>query len=195
MVAHRWCALLLLLALLAGCGTTSPELPSDGEDGRAEPVPPPETDTLPVWIHLTNDRFGDPCTEVFPVPREVPLGDPLTGALDALLAGPTVEEQAQGYGGWFSQDTAGMLRSVDVVSGTVLVDLGDLRPVIPNASTSCGSAALLAQLNRTVLGVAEGVAPPVLYHLEGDLEAFYEWLQLGPPGSGAEEADAAPLQP
>jgi hypothetical protein len=85
-----------------------------------------------------------------------------------------------------------MLRSVDVVSGTVLVYLDDLRPIIPNASTSCGSSALLGQLDRTALENAEGVAPPVLYQIEGDQDGFYEWLQLVPPGRVPDEPDAAP---
>lgn len=207
MGARRWILIVLLLALLVGCGSPEPDAPADPDDGQAEPepapepapddepVPEPEPATVQVFIYLVNDRFGDPCTEVYPVPRDVPADDPITGALESLLAGPTDTERDQGYGGWFSSDTEGMLRSVDVVSGTVLVDLDDLRPVIPNASTSCGSSALLAQLDRTVLGVAEGVAPPVLYKLEGDLDAFYEWLQYAPPGQvpdAPEEPDAAP---
>jgi hypothetical protein len=205
MAARRWLSLGLLLVLLAACASPSSDVPTDPDDGRAEVAPAPEPDrdddadpepapdpgTVQVWVHLTNEAFGDPCTEVYPVPREVPADDPLTGALAALLAGPTEAERAQGYGGWFSADTAGMLRSVDVVSGTVIVDLGDLRPIIPNASTSCGSSTLLAQLDRTALGAAVGVAPPVLYAIEGDQEAFYEWLQLAIPGRVPDEPDAA----
>jgi hypothetical protein len=204
MAARRWLPVALLLVLLTACASPSSDPATDPDDGGAEPAPAPEPapddadvdpDTVPVWIHLTNDRFGDPCTEVYPVPRDVSADDPLTGALEALLAGPTETEQAQGYGGWFSADTAGMLRSVDVVSGTVIVQFGDLRPIIPNASTSCGSSALLAQLDRTVLGVAEGVAPPVLYSIDGDQDAFYEWLQLAVPGRAPDEPDAAPDEP
>jgi hypothetical protein len=38
-----------------------------------------------------------------------------------------------------------------VADGVAHVTFADLRPVIPNASTSCGSAALLAQLDQTLL--------------------------------------------
>ncbi|MFU8840666.1 MAG: hypothetical protein ACNA8R_08060 [Nitriliruptoraceae bacterium] len=203
MGARRWLVLGLVLGLLAGCAAPADDIPDDPDDGGAEPVPAPDPDdevdpepapgpdTVQVWIHLTNDRFGDPCTDVYPVPRQVPADDPLTGALEALLAGPTDDELSQGYWSWFSDETAGMLRSVDVVSGTVIVRFGDLREIIPNASTSCGSSALLAQLDRTVLGVAEGVAPPVRYAIEGDQDAFYEWLQLGPPGGVPERSSDA----
>ena len=175
-----------LLLLGAGCGTdpqppapdATPEAPADPD---ATPEAPADPGTVEVAVYLTNDLRGDPCTEVFPRPRTVDADDPLTGALTALLEGPTPEEQDEGYGGWFSADTAGMLHSAEVVSGTVMVDLADLRPVVPNASTSCGSSALLAQLDSTALDAADG-ASGVLYMIDGDQDVFYAWLQLATPG-------------
>ena len=180
---------LLALALTAGACSTDP--PPDPEVEEAEPAedPTPEAeDTVEVQVFFINDQLGDPCTEVFPRPRPVDADDPLTGALEALLEGPTDEERAEGYGGWFSEETAGMLHTAEVVSGTVMVDLDDLRPVIPNASTSCGSAALLAQLDSTVLDAAEGAAG-VLYLIDGEHDVFYEWLQFGPLGMAAGRTD------
>jgi hypothetical protein len=197
---HRAVPLLVLVALLLaviGCSTdedTSPEpAPPEADDDEGsgdgdEASPEPAPDSVAVDIFLVNDTLGDPCTEVFPVARTVAADDPLTGALEALLAGPTDAERAEGYGGWFSDETAGMLRSAEIVAGTVMVDLEDLRPVIPNASTSCGSSALLGQLDSTTLAAAEGAAS-VLYLLEGEHDVFYEWLQLVPPGQVPPEED------
>lgn len=197
---RRAVPLLVLVALLSaaiGCGADEdpppepapPEADDDGGSGDGdEASPEPAPDTVEVDIYLTNDTLGDPCTEVFPVARPVAADDPLTGALEALLAGPTDAERAEGYGGWFSDETAGMLRSAEIVAGTVMVDLEDLRPVIPNASTSCGSSALLSQLDTTTLSAAEGAAS-VLYLLEGEHDVFYEWLQLAPPGQVPPEED------
>jgi hypothetical protein len=103
----------------------------------------------------------------------------LHGALTALLAGPTSEERAQGLESWFSAETADALRSVALSGGVARVDLRDLRDLIPGASSSCGSAVLLGQLDATVTqfpGVTRAV-----YSLDGDVDAFYEWLQLDPP--------------
>jgi hypothetical protein len=58
-----------------------------------------------------------------------------------------------------------------------VVDLGDLRSVIPNASTSTGSTLLLEQLNATVFQFS--TAERVDYRLEGSCDAFFEWLQRG----------------
>jgi len=133
-----------------------------------------------VEVYFSNEALGDPCSEVFPVARQVPADTPAVEAVAALLAGPTADEQAQGYGGWFSAETDGLLRSVGVTdAGTARVDLADLRPVIPNASSSCGSAALLAQLDRTLLQFPEIDA--TIYSIHGSPEVFYEWLQREAP--------------
>ena len=185
-----WLVLLPLLLTAIGCGVDedpppepAPPVSEDDEESAEpdDPSPGPSPDVVEVDIYLVNHLLGDPCTEVFPVPRTVAADDPLTGALESLLAGPTDAEREEGYGGWFSDETEGMLRSVEIVAGTVMVDLEDLRPVIPNASTSCGSSALLGQLDTTTLATAEG-AVSVLYLLEGEHDVFYEWLQLVPPG-------------
>jgi hypothetical protein len=182
--------LVVVLLLAAGC--------------RADPIEPgpepePAPPTVEVDIYLANDELGDPCGEVFPVRREVDAEDPVTGALEALLAGPTEDERADGYSGWFSDATADALLDVEVVDGTAHVTFTDLRELIPNASTSCGSAGLLAQLDRTLLAL-DGVED-TRYAL-ADQRAFYEWLQLSDPDepsppSGPEEPDepSAPSEP
>lgn len=104
---------------------------------------------------------------------------PAVEAVAALLAGPTRDEQVQGYGDWFSAETEGLLRSVGVADGVARLDLADLRPVIPNASTSCGSATLLAQLDRTLLQFPDIDA--TIYSIDGSPDVFYEWLPYEAP--------------
>ncbi len=58
-----------------------------------------------------------------------------------------------------------------------MVDVGDLRPLIPNASTSAGSEMLLAQLGATVFQFP--TVASVEYRIEGSCDAFFEWLQRG----------------
>jgi hypothetical protein len=156
-----------------------------GGGGEQAAPPAPEPDTVEVAIHLTNETLGDPCTEVFPVLRRVDAEDPVRATVEVLLEGPTEAEARQGYGGWFSTDTAGMVLDVEVVDGTAHVTFADLRPVIPNASTSCGSAALLAQLDTTLLAL-DGI-DDTRYAL-ADRAAFYGWLQLADPDAPAPAA-------
>lgn len=51
--------------------------------------------------------------------------------------------------------------------------------IVPNASTSCGSALLLAQMNRTARQFP--AVRRAIYSFDGDVGALYEWLQLSPP--------------
>ncbi|MEX2553572.1 MAG: hypothetical protein WD627_11300 [Actinomycetota bacterium] len=51
--------------------------------------------------------------------------------------------------------------------------------MIPNASSSCGSAQLLAQLDGTARQFDE--VDRTLYSINGDAGTFYEWLQLAVP--------------
>ncbi len=162
--------LLVLLLAIAGCGGTA-------EQPTTEPGPTAET--VEVQVFFANDQLGDPCGEVFAVTRTVDADDPVTGALEALLAGPTATERADGYGGWFSDATAELLHDVTVdADGTAHVVFADLRPVIPNASTSCGSAGLMAQLDQTLFAFDHIVATR---YAIADQAAFYEWLQLVDP--------------
>ncbi|MGZ6693507.1 MAG: GerMN domain-containing protein [Solirubrobacteraceae bacterium] len=107
----------------------------------------------------------------------------LRGALTELLWGPTAAERSLGYGGWFSRRTAGRLNSVRLSGGVAHVDFRDFRRIIPNASTSCGSGMLLAQLDRTALQFP--TVHRVVYSFDGSVRRFYEWLQLSPPRMAA----------
>lgn len=79
---------------------------------------------------------------------------------------------------WFSAETADVLRAVEVDSaGHAVVEFTDLRDVIPNASSSAGSAMLLGELNAAVFAV-DGVSS-VEYRMDGSCELFGEWLQYG----------------
>jgi hypothetical protein len=100
----------------------------------------------------------------------------LRAALEQVLRGPS-DPQPEEHS-WFSSATADALRSVSVDSaGHATVDFEDLRVLIPNASSSAGSAMLLEELNTTVFSV-EGVRS-VDYLMEGSCDRFWEWLQYG----------------
>jgi hypothetical protein len=72
-----------------------------------------------------------------------------------------------------------MLRGVNLVHGVASIDFKDFRRIIPGASSSCGSALLLAQLDRTATQFP--TVDRAVYSFNGSRSAFYEWLQLSPP--------------
>lgn len=178
--------LALTVLALAGCGDGADDDEAQGREEPTEPaspgpteLPEPAEETTEVSLYFSNASLGDPCGEVFAVQREVVAEDPIGEALAALLAGPTAAEAAEGYTSWFSSDTAGMLQGYRSEGDTLHVDFADFSTVIPNASTSCGSGALLAGLDQTV-GQFDGVER-TRYSFDGSSEAFYEWLQRDVP--------------
>ncbi len=184
---------------LAGCTSSSGPAPSPSTTSAATPTSatptaspsgtaspgatasPPSTTTVFVFLGNTIVNRDADCALSYPVPRSVPApADPVgltAAAVEELLAGPTPAEQANGYTSWFSQATADDLISVRLVGATAYVNLENHSQDIPNASTSCGSAQYLSQLDNTVR-TASG-ASRVLYAFDGDPEAFWNWLQIG----------------
>jgi len=134
--------------------------------------------TRAVSIYAPRGANGT-CARVLPLERLVDPRAPLKGAVRALLEGPTKTERAHGYGGWFSPRTARHLKSVRIARGVAYVDFHSFARDIPNASTSCGSALLLAQLDRTALQFSS--AKRAVYSFDGSTAAFYGWLQRSAP--------------
>jgi spore germination protein GerM len=145
----------------------------------APPAPAAVHRSASVAVFAPRGPATTDCARVLPLRRTVAAPAVLTGALRALLAGPTAAERRRGYGGWFSARTANALRSVRVARGVAWIDLRDLRRLLPNASSSCGSALLLAQLTRTATQFP--TVERAIFSLNGDRRAFYDWLQREAP--------------
>ena len=142
----------------------------------AASTPAPKTQLVSIYAPR---GVTDSCVRVLPLKRRVAAPAVLRGAMKALLVGPTTAERARGYGGWFSATTANHLRSVRIVDGVAYIDFRNLAAHIPNASTSCGSALLLAQLDRTAKQFP--TVKRTVYSFNGSRHAFYAWLQRETP--------------
>ena len=141
--------LLLLLALVA-CERAEPDTAREPEVVERDPAPTPDAEPVPVTTT-----------------------DSLRAALDVLVRGESGNADT-----WFSAQTSDVVRDATVdADGRAVVDFRDLRTLIPNASSSAGSEMLLRELNGAVLGV--GGVQAVEYRLDGDCQAFGEWLQYG----------------
>ncbi len=194
--------------LLGACGLGPTESPPTGEDSTttippsststtapqpedptATTVPEPPTttmqqptdvppDAVEVAVYLLGTDVSD-CAAVTPVTRMVEPPTLLTGAIEALLTGPTAEERAAGYDSWFTPDTGWSVDSVTITDGVAWIDFSEDSQLIPNASTSCGSMALRAQMDSTATQFP--TVDRAVYSFGGDLEAFYHWLQADVP--------------
>ena len=139
-------------------------------------VSPPGPGQMAVLVFFTCAQDGDESPPVA-LSRVVPQSPAvLRAALDQLLPGPDQAERTAGFTSWFSSATAGMVNAVALEpSGRAIVDFGDLRAVIPGASSSAGSRLLLAQLDATVFQFPS--VRSVQYRLNGSCDEFFAWLQ------------------
>ncbi len=134
---------------------------------------PAETQTVSVFFS-TGD--GSDCSQVAEFERQVSVADDAIRAVfEELVGGPTDAEQGEGASSFFSADTIGTIRSVTLRDGLLVIDFEDLRPLLPNAATSCGSEALLAQLSATAFQILDVLS--VRYEIDGDCDLFANWLQ------------------
>ncbi|WP_127507775.1 Gmad2 immunoglobulin-like domain-containing protein [Actinoplanes solisilvae] len=163
--------------------TVSPGAPPASSDVEpsVEPSSPsaPKPATMTVTIFFHRGRDADPA-KVVAVRRIVPRTSKVgTASLKQLLAGPTKAERQSGYWSFFSPATAGKLQSLRIDDGVARADFRDLRTIIPNASSSSGSIALLAELDHTLKQFR--TVRTTVYSFNGDVAAFYEWLQREVP--------------
>lgn len=146
-------------------------------------------------VYFGNYKFNaniQDCSLVFPVEREVSktlaVGQM---SLEELFRGPTTEEQKNGYTSFFSNATKDILKSIRIDNKIAYVDLVDIRLLIPNASSSCGSAQFLSEMTNTLKQFSS--IEKVVFAIEGSPVTFYEWLQLG-CGADNNDCDAKPFQ-
>lgn len=177
--------LVVTLAILRG-NRTEPAAPTSSP-APTSASPGGETTNLVVYFH--RGAPDDP-RKVVAVQRSVPRTAAVaTAALNELLPGPTAQEKASGHWSIFVPATAKTLKSVRVENGVAHADFTDFRQIIPNASSSFASAALLAELDTTLRQFL--TVKSTVYSFDGDVAAFYEWLQLSPPPQGEPEGAVA----
>lgn len=137
--------------------------------------------TMVVEVYFGNTTLNpnlQDCRQVHPVERNIPKTlDVARVALEELFKGPTEEERNQGYVSWFSEKTKNILKSVKVENNIAYVDLKDIRQIIPNISTSCGSAEFLAEVETTLKQFPD--INRVIIAIDGKPSTFYEWIQIG----------------
>jgi spore germination protein GerM len=180
-INKRFASVSLLIALaliLNACGSSGRQETAEpaGTQGQAEAL----EDTL-VQIYFHNSRLdsSQSCDKVFPVTRQIePDRNRAQAALEQLFQGPTQSEQAQGYSSFFSQQTAGILKGFKVVGATAYINLSDIRAIIPNASTSCGSQGFLAEVETTLKDNLPELERTI-FAINGDPRTFYDWMQIG----------------
>lgn len=165
-------AVIMFGMLFAGCttqtGTTS---------GNSSTIYSASGKTV-VYFNNTALNPNADCGLVYPVSRDVSSKPYQPFALlQELVSGPSDAEKTQGYTSFFSPLTADSVISLNVEDGTAYINLRDIRSTIPNASSSCGSTSLVAEIENTLKQFPE--ITRVIIAINSSTKTFYDWIQIG----------------
>lgn len=143
------------------------------------PTPSPakqQTITLSVYFGHKNISQTN-CSAVLPVKRIVPYTTGVAReALRQLFIGPTTEEKQSGYSSAWESDPS-LLKGVFIQNSIAYVDLKDIRHSLAGISSSCGSAAAIAQLTATLTQFSS--ISDVRIAINENPQIFYDWIQMG----------------
>jgi len=131
------------------------------------------------------------CNLVYGVERANVNPSDYASVLRELFRGPTTNELSEGYSSFFSNQTVDSVIDVDIVGSRAYVNLKDIRALIPNASSSCGSQSLLSQMDTTLK--QDGTITESVYAIDGKPRDFYEWLQYDCPDI-SNDCDPTPFE-
>ena len=166
--------------------TTPPRSTSElGEVFCDQPTPEPGSGEMVVTLYEVCEEGAGTGERLLaglqPVERLVPAADvAVVAALEALLAGPTPEEEAAGFGSSFSSATAQALLDVAVgTDGVAVIDL-DRESItgIDNVSTTTAGDYFRGQLYGTVFAFAD--VTTARFSLDGSSSGFCLMMELVP---------------
>ena len=101
-------------------------------------------------------------------------GDPIDATLKPFMTDRA--ETSRLYFFIFSRHK-NILKNVKIDTNGVAYVILLISSLIPNASTSCGSAQFLSSIDATLKQF--GIINKIIYAINGDPQSFYEWLQIG----------------
>jgi hypothetical protein len=157
-----------------------------GKDESARNAAPPGGNPKTIGIYLSCKAdftvIGTPEQPVYLAMREIPgsltgsAAGQLEGAVRAYFAGPTAEEQSDGY---FSAGPASMaeaIKNVSISGNSATIDFSaDAGDRMGNLGTSTGTAVFIIELSATVFQF-EGVDQLTL-QVEGNCEGFWHLIE------------------
>jgi len=123
-------------------------LPEHDDDLRVPVKFSVSPETMKIKVFFNNSKL-DPevsCNKVFPVEREMAKTVAVArAALNELLAGTTLEEEADGFSKIIGPDVK--IQSLTIENGVAKVDFNE---ALERGGGSCRSAAIIAQINATL---------------------------------------------
>ena len=142
-------------------------------------VPAQETMSVKVFFH--NEKLNpnqEDCRKVFPTERKIPRTKAVARAsLDELFKGATDEERRKEFWSFSADETKDIIANLNVKKGNAYLNFKKtVYEKLGNATTSCGGG-FFSSVEATLKQFP--TIKNVYYAVEGDSDAFYEWVQVG----------------
>ena len=134
-------------------------------------------ENIAIYFITENDNKNlQDCSKVDVVHRTISKDkDYIEELVRHVVKGPTDEELESGFQEhWISDES--FLNSVKFENNVVYIDWKDIREMVPNASTSCGSQSFVAPFYNTLMEVQ--MVSDVVHTIEGSEDIFNEWMQI-----------------
>ncbi len=134
-----------------------------------------------IVIYFNNKKVAgnsNECGLVYGIERTItPSDDQAKDVLLHLFSGPTYSEKSKGYSSMFSEKTANILKSIKIVNRVAYINLNDIRSLMTEVSSSCGSKEFITAVDETLRN--NKLADKAIFAINSSVEAFYEWIQIG----------------
>ncbi len=135
-----------------------------------------------VKIYLGNSEKNlqtEDCGKVFVVTRNVSKTKAVAkAALVELFKGVTDEEKAKSYESVFSNESASILKGLNIRNDSAYVNFSDnIQTSVSSASASCARDTFFAQVEKTLKQFPK--IKKVFYAIEGKPADFYDWIGIG----------------
>lgn len=173
-----------VIIALSSCSPINTQIPrtltGSTDTGSTQTGNISQTMDIDIYFQTQRDNANlQDCGKMSRVSRTIPMTDaPATAALEQLFLGPTTQEKSDGLIGYMITDQmADSLNRVFIKNGIAYLDWGDLRQIIPSASSSCGSIGFLRPIEATLLQFP--TVTKVIHAIDGQPSIFYEWIQMG----------------
>ncbi len=153
-----------------------------------------QTMDIDIYFQTLKDNANlEDCSKVTRVERTLQMSDaPAAAALEELFLGPTAQEKSEGLIDYMITDEmSGALNRIFIKDGVAYLDWDDLRQLIPNASSSCGSVGFLRPIEATLMQFP--TVTKVIHAIDGQPSTFYEWIQMGCTPEN-DNCDASPYE-
>jgi spore germination protein GerM len=131
------------------------------------------------YLYFNNYKItkNSSCALVYPLKRSIDKSSfSVESVLKNLFMGPSKKEKKLGYSSYFSKKTSNILKHIylDKENFTAYINLKDIRSILPDITSSCGSTEFISQITETLKQFPN--IDRIIFAINGNAKLFYQWI-------------------